>query len=471
MNQAGEQRQGTMPFPGPSMAPSGVGEVVALSPRRLADLMLAAPLARQASLVLLEPAGETSTVSMLRGTKTFAELRVVSDVANAAAARLAAVAGIDPLAEHGALDRQGNVGRVTVRSGTSVADLLVSIVAHGRGIEAEVRVLSVDGRAPDLRAQARLHRCTRCAAFQVSAEQSCEIDGAPMVEVEDNPTLGGTIGLYRLLSSLGEGGGGSVFAGEHALLGRPVAIKLLHRDLAKDPALARRFLHEARAASRLRHPSIVDVTDFGVLGNGFPYMVMERLSGEPLDVRLARAGALEPTAALLLAREVAVALGVAHDAGLAHNDLKPANVIVLDESSDRAPKIKLIDFGAATLVGMHDDVLFGTPGYMPPERIHGAPSDGRGDFYSLGVLLYEMLSGARPFAELTQRAVLLAQLRDPFPPLVSPFGPLPPAVLRLIDRATRLKADERQQSAGEVVADLEGALSTLGRTGSRKWLP
>jgi eukaryotic-like serine/threonine-protein kinase len=469
--QAG-QRSGTVLFQGPSTPISGVNvRPAALTPARLADLMLVAPLVRRAGLTLLEPDGDMSTLSIFRGRLTVAEVRVVADVGNAAAARLAVLAGLDPLAESNTLEGNGNMGRAMVRVGLDVAEVLVSISASARGIEARVRPLSINGRPPDLRGQAQLKRCARCGAFQAGAQQTCEVDDGALVDVEDAPTPGGTVGVYRVLENLGEGGGGAVFAGEHALLGRPVAIKLLHRRLAQNPELARRFLSEARAASRLRHPNVVDVTDFGVLDDGRPYMVMERLHGEPLDKKLARSGPLDPAAALLVAREVALALGAAHDGGLAHNDLKPSNVIVLDGSTDEAPKLKLIDFGAASLVGTTEELLCGTPAYMAPERVLTEPSDGRADLYALGVMLYEMIAGAKPFVNPTLRGLLLAQVREPLPALESPFGVLPQAVLRLVARAVSKKADERQQSAGELVAEIDRALSDLGRVGSRRWLP
>lgn len=442
-----------------------------IAPARLADLMLVAPLARRAGLALLEPDGDLNTVSILRGTRTIAEIRVRADVGSAAAARLAVLAGIDPLAEVGSLAGSANVGRVVVRAGPDVAEVLVSVGATARGLEAEVRALSVNGRAPDLRASGQLQRCTRCGALQFGASQVCELDGGPLVDVEDAPTPGGTIGAYRILTLLGAGSGGAVFAGEHALLGRPVAIKVLHRNLAGNPDLARRFLSEARAGSRLRHPSIIEVTDYGILHDGRPYMVMEQLAGEPLDAWLERVGALEPALALRVAREVAVALGAAHDAGIAHNDLKPSNVMLIEGSTDEAPRLKIIDFGAASIVGTAEELLFGTPGYMAPERALGEPSDGRADLFALGMILYEMLAGAAPFGGLTQRALLLLHLRAPLPPLQSPRGVLPPAVVRLVSRAVAKRAAERHQSAAELVADIDRVLSVVAREGSARWWP
>jgi eukaryotic-like serine/threonine-protein kinase len=260
-----------------------------------------------------------------------------------------------------------------------------------------------------------------------------------------------------------------VYAGEHALLGRPVAIKLLHPNLVADRDLARRFLSEARAASRLRHPGIIEVTDFGILRDGRPYMVMEQIAGEPLDLWLLRAGPQEPATALLFARELALALGAAHDAGIAHNDLKPSNVMLLEGSTADAPMIKLIDFGAATPVGTAEEYLFGTPGYMAPERILSAPSDGRADLYALGMMLYEMIAGSAPFDALTQQALLMMHVRQPLPPLTSPLGVVPAAVQEIVAGSTAKQADERYQSAAEMVADIDWALSVVCGASARRW--
>jgi serine/threonine-protein kinase len=238
--------------------------------------------------------------------------------------------------------------------------------------------------------------------------------------------------------------------------------------------MARRFLSEARAASRVRHPNVVDVTDVGLLSDGRPYMVMERLAGESLEARLDRSGPLAPLSALLVAREVALALGAAHEGGVVHRDLKPANVILLETSRDDAPRLKLVDFGAACLTGAVADEsegLIGTPAYMSPEHARGEPTDGRTDIYALGILLFEMLCGAQPFTGANAREILLAHLSLPAPPLESPSGTMPQAVQRVVARALRKNAGERHQSAAELVADLDHAIAAAGRRDWRRWLP
>jgi serine/threonine-protein kinase len=433
--------------------------------------MLGAVVLQRADAAVLEPDGSVSVCSFWRGAEVTGELRVDADTGTAAVTRLAVLAGLDPLVASDSPEGASNVARARVRRAAEVAELLVSVSASSRGLHGEVRALALNGRAARPPSGGTLKRCGQCGAFYASGHEACERDGAALVDVEDRPEVGGTIGSYVLASRLGEGTGGTVFAAEHALLGRAVALKLMSRALVDNPELARRFLAEARAACRLVHPNVIQVTDYGVMRDGHPYIVMERLVGEPLDVRLARAGALAPLVALRIVREIALALGASHEAGIAHNDLKPSNVVMLEGGTDATPRLKVIDFGAASRVGTAEDLLFGTPGYMAPERIVGAPSDGRADIYSLGMVLYELIEGFAPFEELPQEALLLAHLRGPLPPLRSPSGPVPPLLARLFDRAVAKSADERYQSAGEMVAQIDRVIEVLAEGGPRRWFP
>jgi serine/threonine-protein kinase len=232
-------------------------------------------------------------------------------------------------------------------------------------------------------------------------------------------------------------------------------------------------LLEARATSRLRHPNVVQVTDYGVLANGSPFIVMEWLDGKSLDRHLARGKALEPRLALRIGRATALGLGAAHEGGVIHNDLKPSNVILLAESSEETPGLKVIDFGAASLVGAKDDdgMVVGTAAFIAPERVSGEPSDARSDIYSLGVMLHRMLSGALPFDAKDASGMFRAHVHEPPRPLVSPFGTLSPRVARVVSRALAKKPSERYQTIGQLVADIDHALVTLDAAGWRRWLP
>ncbi|HSH60803.1 MAG TPA: protein kinase, partial [Acidimicrobiales bacterium] len=200
---------------------------------------------------------------------------------------------------------------------------------------------------------------------------------------------------YELGTVLGRGGMGEVRDGLDRRLGRPVAVKLLRRDLAADPELRRRFEGEARAAARLAHPNVVAVHDTGEQ-EGVPYIVMERLAGRTVADEIAE-GPLEPARVQRLGREVLAALDVAHRAGTVHRDIKPANLLLTPESS-----VKVADFGIAKAAeALPSDVtasgqVIGTPAYLAPERLEGAPATARSDLYSLAVVLYEALSGTKP---------------------------------------------------------------------------
>jgi serine/threonine-protein kinase len=277
-----------------------------------------------------------------------------------------------------------------------------------------------------------------------------------------------------VLGHLGAGGMGVVLSGEHVFLARPVAIKLMRDSIAQSSVMVRRFLAEARAASRIVHPNVVEVTDYGVLADGRPYLVMEWVGGQPLDRMLADRGALPPGPAMRVARAVAEGLVAAHARGVVHNDLKPANIVLLEGSSDQHPALKIVDFGAASFpsgaASVELDEHIGTPAYMSPEQVRGEPTDGRSDVYALGAVLYEMLTGAPPFAG-NIRSVLRAHLTSEPAPPSSPFGAMPSPVTRVVVRALAKRLEQRPQSAVEFMLDLDRALSVLERPSWRKWLP
>ncbi len=444
------------------------------SPAVLADLMIAALLGPGGGMVSLDPDGgpesDRAVLALRLGNATAARLTVAGDVAAAAIGRLARMAGLDPLTETDS-PTETRTARIAVRVGPDPAEILVTLGATASGLVAELRLLLLHGKAVEVRPLPQLKRCATCGAFQPPLRQRCEVDGGALREVWDEPRPGGTLGVYHLRAFLGEGGMGEVFSAEHAFIGRQVAIKVLRARMAADPALEARFLFEARATSRLRHPNVVEVTDYGVLPSGLAFIVMERLQGEPLERRIAHGKALEPRAALRIARATALGLGAAHDGGVIHNDLKPSNVFLLRDSTDEEPRLKIIDFGAASLTGSKDEVVLGTAAYMAPERICGDPSDVRSDTYSLGVMLHRMLSGTLPFdAEDAPSMFIAHQTRMP-QPLTSPLGVLPSRVVRVVTRALEKKPSERYQTMKHLIVDLDHALDSFDALGWRRWLP
>jgi serine/threonine-protein kinase len=254
---------------------------------------------------------------------------------------------------------------------------------------------------------------------------------------------GTRVGGYEIVRVLGHGTMASVFEGAHVLLGKPVAIKVLHEHLASDPGVRERFLREGRIAARLRHPNIVDVVDVGAEGTT-PYMVMDLLAGDDLRALLAGGGALTPTHALALLLPIASALAHAHDAGVVHRDLVPSNVFLArDMRGDVVPT--LLDFGLSKAPGddppslAHAGLAAGTVVYMSPERTLGVEkATAESDQYSFSAILYETLTGVPPFGA-ESIGVLLDRIRSatiPSPSEVSPRVPaaLGNAVLRALRR-------------------------------------
>ena len=223
-----------------------------------------------------------------------------------------------------------------------------------------------------------------------------------------NPGLiGERINNYEVVSVLGEGGMGAVYLATHPFMGRKAAIKVLRRELAEDPGLVERFMNEARAANAIHHPNIIDIIDVGRLPSGIPYLMMEFLEGESLAQRIA-GQRVDIALAVNIAKQTASALGAAHAKGIVHRDLKPDNLFLVPDGEQQfGSRVKVLDFGIAKLRGelsgsgakTQSGSVMGTPPYMSPEQCRGITDeiDHRTDVYALGIILYEMLTGAPPF--------------------------------------------------------------------------
>jgi predicted Ser/Thr protein kinase len=243
-----------------------------------------------------------------------------------------------------------------------------------------------------------------------------------------------TIGNYRVTSQLGEGGMGVVYLAQHPVIGRKVAIKLLHAVLARDPDIVARFFNEARAIHMIAHENIVEILDFGQTADGQPYFIMEYLTGESLSELVSR-GALDVTRVQAIGSQMCRALAAAHTKGIVHRDLKPHNVQMCTKA-DGSMLVKILDFGVAKILASPDGSqsvktrtgsLMGTPLYMSPEQCKGAGAlDHRTDIYSLGVMLFEMVAGRPPFvAEGVGELFAKHMLEDP--PPVTEFAPATPS--------------------------------------------
>ncbi|MDB4942519.1 MAG: serine/threonine protein kinase [Labilithrix sp.] len=325
-------------------------------------------------------------------------------------------------------------------------------------------------------------RCPECGTGFGREGAFCPFDGAPLEASTFDPRadpLTGTVvaGRYEVLLPLGEGGMGTVYQVRHITLDRIFAMKVLRRDLAKDPALAARFMQEARATAAVRHPSVVAINDFGNLdesGQDAPYFVMEHLVGETLATYLHARGVLEPRVAAAIAQRIADALHAAHAVGVVHRDLKPENVFLVGASPRRDPAadVRIVDFGAAKILGgsalTRPGIVFGTPYYMSPEQASGAPLDGRADVYSLGVLLYEMITGTVPFEAETYMGVLTKHLFEaPTRPSERrggvQLGALEDLVLRALEKEPVARYPSMQALSAALAPIVEGATAPLAR--------
>jgi serine/threonine-protein kinase len=258
--------------------------------------------------------------------------------------------------------------------------------------------------------------------------------------------IGRTIGKYRIVGQLGRGGAGVVYKAVDETLHRDVAVKTLNPDLANTEIMSR-FRAEATILARLNHPQIATIYEL-FRADGDLLMVMEFVRGESLDKLSERLGALSPDRAAYIIDQILSALEHAHRAGVVHRDVKPANVMVTDEGS-----VKILDFGIARVLGAEqktvDFRLMGTPAYMSPEQVLGEEVDGRSDLYSVGVLLYRLLTGALPFASDTALGMLQRQIRDTPIPLCAHRGGLPEWCEAIVQRALAKTQGGRFQSAEE----------------------
>src|SRR5262245_57398243 len=277
---------------------------------------------------------------------------------------------------------------------------------------------------------------------------------------------GEIVGSYRLVRKIGEGGMGAVYLGEHTLLGRPAAVKMLLRDLSHREELVARFFNEARAATAVKHPGIVEIYDFGYHTDGSAYIVMEYLEGESLASRLATMRRLPEARATALCRQIAGALGAAHAKGIVHRDLKPDNVfIVRDPDTQDGERTKILDFGIAKLASEQAGIsktrtgtVLGTPAYMSPEQSKGAGNvDARADLYALGCILFEMLCGRPPFVAEGGGEVMAQHIYAPVP-MPSSIAPIAPQLEQLILRALAKDPPQRFQSADDMISALQTAV-------------
>ncbi|HNS96920.1 MAG TPA: serine/threonine-protein kinase [Polyangiaceae bacterium] len=318
--------------------------------------------------------------------------------------------------------------------------------------------------------------CTTCGKTYPPSAVYCSIDGSELsaIATDDTDPLVGQVldGRWVIRRRIGAGGMGAVYAASQLSVNRQVAIKTLPLEHSKNPGLVERFLHEAEVASTIAHPHCVTIHDFGQTREGLLYLAMEYLDGQSLEDRLQQAPISIPEV-IEITNQVAAALTAAHAQRIVHRDLKPANIFLLS-MPDHSVFVKVLDFGIAKaldstrrLTGTGE--VFGTPWYMSPEQSLGQAVDGRSDLYSLGCILYEMLTGRPPFDADNPMAILSAHIHTPVPPIdqTTQRSDIPPELARLCMRLLRKSPDERPPDA----ASARASLKSLGDTADRDVLP
>jgi serine/threonine protein kinase len=269
---------------------------------------------------------------------------------------------------------------------------------------------------------------------------------------------------FRVECEIGRGGMGTVYRATHLGLDRPVAVKVLKKEIAADPEVAERFMREARTMAKLRHPRAAMIFDAGKLPDGRPFIVMEHVEGSTLADVLARDGRFAPERAVRVAAEICDVLTEAHRLGIVHRDLKPSNIMLNERG------VCVLDFGIAKVLANSADatkthattesgLIIGTPRYMSPEQCTGQPVGVASDLYSVGVLVYEMLAGAPPFTDQLQSAVLVKQATTPPPPLVSRRADVPRRLALVVHALLAKSPADRPKSAREARLNLERAIT------------
>lgn len=289
-----------------------------------------------------------------------------------------------------------------------------------------------------------------------------------------DPLIGQTLDdKYRVEERLGIGGMGTVYRARHLLIDRAVAVKVLNSRFVEDEAARIRFRREAKAAGRLQHANAVAVTDFGQTSDGYVYIVMELLTGRTLRDVLAKEAPLDPARAVALMLQTSAAVAAAHDAGIIHRDLKPANIFIV-QNSEVPAVVKVLDFGIAKLAAesLEDDeesktltlvgAMIGTPRYMSPEQCDGAELTPAADVYSLGVILYEMLTGTVPFSGSSPLAIAMKHANEP-PRRPSEFASgIPLALEEVVLHALEKEPADRPANAAEFRRELFATAEKLG---------
>ncbi len=323
--------------------------------------------------------------------------------------------------------------------------------------------------------------CPVCTTQYGDDVRFCPNDGQTLRSSGPTHDLVGQVlaDRYHIIKKLGEGGMGQVYLAEHVKMGRRSAIKVMNPSMVHDPEAVARFNREASNASRISDAHVCAIYDFGETPEGLIYLAMEFIEGEPLTELIRREGALPVVRAADICIQVAAALQAAHDLGIVHRDLKPDN-IMLTRSRDGADAVKVVDFGLAKAVGgegggqkvTRTGLVVGTPEFMSPEQLSGDKLDGRSDVYSLGLVLFNTLTGTLPFPADSVQEAMIKRLTDEPAELVEvrPDLHFPPGLQQTLDTALARSPVDRYQSAAKFAHDLASVVG-LSRPDAGVTLP
>jgi serine/threonine-protein kinase len=313
--------------------------------------------------------------------------------------------------------------------------------------------------------------CPTCGTEYGDEQKFCPKDGSALRSTQQGDLVGSVIAeRYHISKKLGEGGMGAVYLGEHVKMGRKSAIKVMSSSMANDAEAIARFNREAMNASRINHPNVCAIYDFGETADGLVYLAMEFIEGGSLGDLLDREGTLSLKRAADILAQTADALQAAHDLGIVHRDLKPDN-IMLARGRDGADLVKVVDFGIAKAMSGEEGqqvtktgLVVGTPEYMSPEQLSGDKLDGRSDTYSLALVFFRMVTGTFPFQAESAQEMMIKRLTDDPLPLgaARPDIVFPTALEQALRHALGRMPSERYTSAVEFARDVQRAVSGMG---------
>ena len=315
--------------------------------------------------------------------------------------------------------------------------------------------------------------CPQCNTEYEADQRFCPRDGSTLKSQSVGGDLVGSViaDRYHIISKLGEGGMGQVYLAEHVRMGRKSAVKVMNPAMIHDADAISRFNREAANASRISHPNVASIYDFGETTDGIIYLAMEFVEGEPLTNLIERQGALPAARAAHIVRQAGDALTAAHDLGIVHRDLKPDNIMIAKDR-DGGDCVKVVDFGIAKAANSdaqkvtRTGLIVGTPEYMSPEQLAGDSLDGRSDIYSIGLVAFNMLTGRLPFPSETVQESMIMRLTDR-PRTLTEMKPdisWPPPLQAVLDRALARDARDRYASAAEFGRDLSNAIEQMPQT-------